>query len=238
MPNGVQVHIPRRAHPPENRRTRGAVRPIMAGAVLAAVMFATPCVQALDVKSPGKNWTEAYRNNNLVIFTKDVGQDHDVLAISELETTPAVVFSVLSDFKHYPEFMPYVQESRVLNRTNDLDVVTYARIAPPFVSERDYPLHVTMTRGSRSNGGVFKLEWTAAPEAQPEIEGVVRVKLNQGAWIAEPVDGGKRTRLTYALLTNPGGLIPSFVIDLSYTVSIPELFDAVRKRAEKDPIQK
>jgi len=200
-------------------------------ALAAAAVFATSSVQALEVKSPGGDWTEAYRNNKLVIFTKNVGHDHNIVAVSELETSPEAIFRAISDFENYREFMPYVQESRVLSRKDDLDVITYARIAPPFVSERDYPLHVKMTRGSASNGGAFKLEWTAVPEARPEIDGVVRVKLNEGSWLAEPLDGGKRARLTYTVLTDPGGLIPSFVVNLSNTVAIPELFEAVRKRS-------
>ena len=90
-----------------------------------------------------------------------------------------------------------------------------------------------------SNGGVFKIGWEAVPEAQPEVEGVVRVKLNEGSWLATPLNGGKRTRLTYTLLTNPGGLIPAFVVNLSNTIAIPELFEAVKKRsAEKNAAQK
>ena len=188
------------------------------------------------VNSPGPDWTEAYYKNGLVIFTKDIAEGRRVIAVSEVEAPPEAVFDVLVDFEHYREFMPYVKESEVLSRTGDNEVVTYARIAPPFISERDYPLKVRLTRGSAAGddtrkGGAFKVEWTALPEAKPEVEGVVRVKLNEGSWLAEPLDGGRRTRLTYTLLTDPGGLIPDFVFDLSNTVAIPELFDAVRKRS-------
>ncbi|MDN5754005.1 MAG: SRPBCC family protein, partial [Nitrosospira sp.] len=197
--------------------------------VIAA--FTALSVQALDVNSPGADWTEAYRSNELVIFTKDVENGRRIVAISEVDAPPEVVFHVVSDFEHYPDFMPYVQESRVLSRKDDSEVVTYARIAPPFVSERDYPLKVRMTRGTPVNGGVFKIEWIASPETRPEVEGVVRVKLNEGSWLAEPLDGGVRTRLTYTLLTNPGGLLPAFVVGLSNKIAIPELFEAVSKRS-------
>jgi uncharacterized protein YndB with AHSA1/START domain len=205
----------------------------MYGLIIFAVatVFTASSAWALDVKSPGADWTEAYRTDELVIFTKDVGEDRKIIATAEVAAPPEVVFKVLSDFEHYRDFMPYVEESRVLIRKGDNEVVTYARIAPPLVSERDYPLKVRMTRGSPSNGGVFKVEWTANPEAEPEVEGVVRVKLNEGSWLAAPFNGGKRTRLTYTLLTNPGGLIPPFVVNLSNTVAIPELFEAVKKRS-------
>jgi ribosome-associated toxin RatA of RatAB toxin-antitoxin module len=202
----------------------------------AGLVSAAPVEQTGKVNSPGLDWTEAYHKNGLVIFTKDVAEGRRVIAVSEVEVPPEAVFNVLVDFEHYPEFMPYVKESEVLSRTGDNEVVTYARIAPPFISERDYPLKVRLTRGSAGSddkfkGSTFKVEWTALPEAKPEVEGVVRIKLNEGSWLAEPLDGGRRTRLTYTLLTDPGGVIPDFVFNLSNTVAIPELFDAVRKRS-------
>lgn len=207
---------------------------IFALAVAFSIPFATPFARALDVKSPGTDWTEAYRTGGLVIFTKDVEAGRKIVAIAEVEAPPEVVFNVVNDFEHYPDFMPYVKESRVLSRKSDSEVMTYTRIAPPFVSERDYPLTFKMTRGTSANSGVFKTEWTARPDAQPEVEGVVRIKLSEGSWLAEPLDGGRRTRLTYILLTNPGGLIPDFVANMSNTVAIPKLFEAVMKRSAKN----
>lgn len=205
------------------------MRRISAFAVLAVLVVLS--VQAKDMKSPGTDWTEAYHSGGLLIYTKDVDEGRRLIAVAEMETPPEVVFNVLNDFEHYPEFMPYVKESLVLSREGNNEAITYARIAPPFVSERDYALRVRMTRGTHSNGGVFKVEWVAVPDAQAEVEGVVRVKLNEGSWLVEPLHDGKRTRLSYNLLTNPGGLIPPFIVNMSNTTAIPQLFSAIAKRS-------
>ena len=121
-----------------------------------------PLGWSLDVQRPGTGWTEAYRSAELVVFTKDVEKGRRIVAIAEVDARPEVVFNVVNDFDHYPEFMPYVIESRVLSRNGDSEVVAYNRIAPPFVAERDYPLKFRMTRGSLANGGVFRSEWRYA----------------------------------------------------------------------------
>ena len=203
-------------------------------AVPLLILFRSSCAWALDVKSPGPDWTEAYHTGELIVFVKDVDEGRRIVATAEVEARPEIVFDVLGNFEHYPDFMPYVKESRVLSRKNNSEVITYARVAPPFVSERDYLLRVRMTPGTTSNGGVFKIEWEAVPEMQPEVEGVVRIKLNEGSWLAAPLDGGTRTRLTYTLLTNPGGMIPDFVANMSNTIAIPELFKAVGKRSVQE----
>jgi hypothetical protein len=216
---------------------------LIRGSATAGLVVLLWCViplgWSLDVQRPGTGWTEAYRSAELVIFTKDVEKGRRIVAIAEVDARPEVVFNVVNDFDHYPEFMPYVIESRVLRRNGDSEVVAYNRIAPPFVAERDYPLKFRMTRGSLANGGVFRIEWTASPEAEPEVEGVVRIRLNDGSWVAEPISGSSRTRLTYTLLTNPGGMIPDFVANMSNTVAIPKLFKAVMKRSvEKAGVEK
>jgi hypothetical protein len=207
------------------------IRGSAAAGLVVLLWCVIPLGWSLDVQRPRTGWTEAYRSAELVIFTKDVEKGRRIVAIAEVDARPEVVFNVVNDFDHYPEFMPYVIESRVLSRNGDSEVVAYNRIAPPFVAERDYPLKFRMTRGSLANGGIFRSEWTASPEAEPEVEGVVRIRLNDGSWVAEPISGGSRTRLTYTLLTNPGGMIPDFVANMSNTVAIPKLFKAVMKRS-------
>jgi uncharacterized membrane protein len=204
---------------------------ISGAGLLLGFAVPVPVAWPLDVQSPGAGWAEAYRTEELVIFTNDVERGRRIVAVAEVEAPPEVVFNVVNDFENYPDFMPYVIESRVLSRNNDSEVVAYNRIAPPFVTERDYPLKFRMTRGTPGNSGVFRSEWTARPDAEPEVKGVVRIRLNEGSWVAEPISGGARTRLTYTLLTHPGGLIPDFVANMSNTVAIPKLFKAVMKRS-------
>ena len=88
-----------------------------------ALMVVTPFAWALDVKSPGPDWTEASRTGELVIFIKDVDEGRRVMAVAEVNAPPEIIFNVVSDFDNYPDFMPYVKESRVLSRKSDSELV-------------------------------------------------------------------------------------------------------------------
>lgn len=200
---------------------------------LASLVFLVPVAAlAIDAKNPGDGWAEANREDEFVIFTKDDAKAgaRALIAITEIDAAPDVVFSVVGDFVNYPKFMPYIQESKVIEQKSELELVAYARLDPPLVDERDYYIEVKRTPGPQ-NGGVWKSAWTAVPEKGPERADVVRVKLNTGSWVIEPLDGGKRSRVTYNLLTHPGGSIPNWIANKSNTVAIPDLFKAVRKRS-------
>jgi hypothetical protein len=201
--------------------------------VALLVLFAPVATLALDATPPGPAWTVANKTSDLVVFTKDdpAGGARHLKAVSEMEAPPAKVFEAVAAFDEYPKFMPYVKEARLVSKQSEAEFVSYALLSPPLVSDRDYAIAVKLTKGSAENGGVYRSEWSSRPDAEPERKGVVRIQLNTGSWTIEPLDGGKRSKVTYALHTHPGGSIPMWVANKSNTVAIPDLFKAVRKRA-------
>ena len=60
----------------------------------------------------------------------------------------------------------------------------------------------------------------------------MRLTRISGSWTLEPLEGGRRTRAVYRLLTDPGGSIPGFIANRANTSALPRLFAQVRKRAE------
>lgn len=202
---------------------------------LMLTLIAAPfAAGAIEATSPGPDWELANKKSDFVIFTKD---DKDagvraIVAITEVDATPQVVFDVVGDFDNYADYMPYVKESHVVEKTGD-KLLVYSLLSPPLVSDRDYYIEVKRTRGSDANKGVFTSAWTAKPDFKPDVKSVIRVRQNTGSWVLEPLDGGKRTRVTYNLLTHPGGSIPTWMANKSNTVAIPSLFKAVRERAAK-----
>ena len=58
---------------------------------------------------------------------------------------------------------------------------------------------------------------------------MVRVKVCDGAWLLEP-EAGNKTRATYSVYTDSGGLIPAFLANRMSNVGISRVFQAVRKQ--------
>jgi hypothetical protein len=108
----------------------------------------------------------------------------------------------------------------------------YTRVNPPVVSRRDYTMR--MVDEGEVGGGALRISWTPSDRGPPPRPGVVRVEVNEGFWLLEPVDGGARTRATYRLHTDPGGSVPAFAADLANREALPGVLEAVR-RAARDP---
>jgi hypothetical protein len=201
---------------------------------LAALVLAPLRVTALEAALPGPGWEEANRKDNLVIFIRDneKANAREVKSITEVDAPPAAVDRALSDFDHFVDFMPAVRQARLVTTVAANEFIMYQELQLPLVDNRDFVIRLRRIPGTPANGGVFRHEWavTESKDAPPR-EGIVRIELNTGAWIMEPIDGGKRTRLTYEILTSPGGNVPRWIANKSNSMVIPDVLDAVRHRA-------
>jgi hypothetical protein len=162
------------------------------------------------------------------ISSRESGGLREYLAVGEIDAPPERVFAVVTDFEHGAEFMPHLVFSRVLSRTAT-EVVSWASASFPLVSRRDWIVRFHL---EDLPGGALRASWS--PETSPWLPppgGAVRLRVNSGSWLIEPIDGGRRSRATYQVLADPGGWIPAFLARPAEEAALPDLFEAVRKRA-------
>ena len=187
----------------------------------------------------GDGWTEAARGENLIVYTRprDGSSLKECKAVGTIDAEPIVVKRVIDDTADYPKFMPYVIESKTISKTAD-GRVGYQRISPPMVGDRDYTVRVKCESRPCPTGGItYCNSWKAANDLGPaEVKGVTRVKVTEGAWLLEPLPGGK-TRATYTIYSDSGGGIPTWILNSANKTAIPKLFEAVRKQCKLEKYQ-
>lgn len=171
---------------------------------------------------------KVYRRN------KEGSEVKEMKAIGLIDATPKEVWDVVRDLENYPKQMPYTAEAKVLSRTeNDKDVLFYSRLNTPLVSERDYIIALKDESEWNDGKGFYKVTWTVAPadkdSLMPEKKDVVRIRINDGYWLLEPREDGKKTFATYYVYTAPGGSIPTFIINQANGMAVPKVFEAIRK---------
>jgi ribosome-associated toxin RatA of RatAB toxin-antitoxin module len=186
-------------------------------------------------------WTVVTRDDDLTTFSRP-RKDSSLLeykAVGVLEAAPIVIKRVIDDTAEYPNFMPYVIETKTI-ANNGTTRIGYQRLSPPFVGDRDYTVRVKCEskRCPVTGGTIYCNRWDAANDLGPaEKKGVARVKVTEGAWLLEPTADGK-TRATYTIYSDSGGGIPAMILNKANKTAIPKLFDAVRKQAKLEKYQR
>jgi len=206
--------------------------------LLLSLVLAAVSVSSAARAEEGK-WEEAASadidGRKLKVYAREKeGSDvKETRGLGSFAAAPWIIKNVIDDVGRYKEFMPYTKESTIV-KTGEGFVISYQRVSTPVVEDRDYTIKITdESREDASGKIVWKNRWTVTNSGPPAKSGVTRIAINDGYWQLEDAsDGG--TKVTYYVYTNPGGGIPSFVINMANSTAVGELFKAVAK-ASKDP---
>jgi hypothetical protein len=183
--------------------------------------------------NPNEGWKLTSGSKDVALYSRARAGSplKEFRAIGAIDAPTSAVHAVLDDFENYPNFMPYTLECRLLKRESD-SIITYQRLSPKICEDRDYTLRVWKKSWPGAEGFTYLDQWKPANDLGPaEKRGIVRVKICDGAWLLEP-DGAIKTRATYSVYTDTGGMIPAFIANRASRVGITKLFDAVRKQVK------
>lgn len=175
-------------------------------------------------------WKTVNRDKGITVQTRPVAGSSikEVRAEMVIPTDIDRVWAVITDVPHFTEYMPYLQEARIVSQKSATTSFVYQRLDPPLVGQRDYTLRVTLQRDP--NKQTYLRSWQAANSRGPKpCAKCTRVTLCNGNWTLQSL-GPKKTRAIYTLHTDPGGSVPSWVADMANTRSLPDLLRSVGQR--------
>jgi len=132
----------------------------------------------------------------------------------EIDVPPKKVYQVITDFAAYPEFVADVNEVKLIKSGKD---EWEAEFGVKIVKQISYTIKLTGKPGK-------SLEWTL-------VKGFM--KKNDGGWLLEPLDGGKRTKATYTVDIEFGLLVPKALINTVMEANFPKMLNAFKKRCEQ-----
>jgi hypothetical protein len=184
------------------------------------------------------DWKLVKQTSGVAIYSRPHPGSHlkEFKAVGEIDAPTKTVYNVIDDVEAYPSFMPYTAEARVLERKHD-SILTYQRLAPKIVSDRDYTIRIEKKSWAAENGLAYFSRWKPANEHGPaEKSGVFRVKLCEGSWLLEPL-GPNKTRATYFVFTDSGINVPPLLANTISETGISKLFAAVRKQVKNPKYQ-
>jgi hypothetical protein len=196
---------------------------LLLGSQLGGIGFAA------EPEATPAEWKLISDKDGVALYRRQRPIANESKAIGEIAASSDLVHAVLNDLESYASFMPYTAECRVLKRDDD-SVIAYQRISAPMTSDRDYTVRVHWSSKKGEHGMVYSHRWeTDNAAGPPEKRGVVRVNSCEGSWVLEPT-GPDKTRATYMVYTDSGGMIPKFIKETGSQIGIRKLFTAVRKQ--------
>jgi hypothetical protein len=191
-----------------------------------------PCADRPQGEPPAAAWVLSANADGVCVYShaSESSNIQEIRAETSMAASPAKVFGVISDYAHYPDFMPYVKASEVIKVEADSSWVFQQLVLPFPVSDRYYTIRL-MADKHLADEGTYRVTWALAGSDVPDRTGQgVRLLTNSGYWHLQRVGDSKSTHVTYFVHTNPGGALPAWVINIANKESAPSVVKAVRAR--------
>lgn len=205
------------------RRRPGGGRPGVAWALALGLL-------SLAAAPPGWEWTAERKGVRIWSRPTEGTEVREVLGRAEFDLSPERFFRFLADVESYPDLLPPTTQARLLRRDGD-ESWYYMVIDPAWVAPRDYCIR---TRLHRLSDGRLKSTWENDESAcPPPPDGTVRIHINEGYWLLTPLPGG-RTEVTYQAITDPGGMVPKWMVNKGQIGALVDIFQALGEAAALD----
>ena len=121
----------------------------------------------------------------------------------------------------------YVERNHYYKVKNPNVWFNYQLVDFPVIAKRDYTLRYQKIMNPDKK--IYRLKWKVSDRfGPPPQNGVVRVSNVRGQVDITPQDGGKKSLLRYTLLADPGGNIPTWIINLANRVSLPNILREIK----------
>jgi len=145
--------------------------------------------------------------------------------------SPAHVHAVVTDYDHFSAFIPNVYESRVVRDSGSEQWVYHHLRFPGPVADRRY-IFVSTDRDSRPADGYYRVEWVLSDEIFPGIDlsPGIRPLAFAGFWEIQAGRDAGWTEARYAVYSDPGGMIPGWLVSAMTDRYAGQVVEAVRAR--------
>ncbi|MDH3431845.1 MAG: SRPBCC family protein [Gammaproteobacteria bacterium] len=181
-------------------------------------------------------WSLVRDKDGVVVYNRKLAESqvHGIMAQTEIDVEAARIFAVITDFDNWADFMPNVQESEIIDRSERVEWV-YLRFRAPFIKDRSFVSEVTVEEKINGVERYF-MKWQLADERTQKlnIKNIIVPKSNTGYWDLRPIGDGAKTSVTYCLHADPGGNVPNWMINFANAQIAPKVFRAVRQQAQLD----
>jgi len=187
--------------------------------------------------SQGDGWELKKEDGDVQVFIRNY-KDTKLLefkAISEVPASLSTLVSVIRDIEDANELFAASKEAKLVKKVNELEWLIWSFIDAPFPCD-DRDMVVRMTLSQNEESGVVTIDIASDPDAIPEKKSMVRIPLVDGSITYIPLAKNK-TRVVYQNVTDPGGLIPSWIINMGVIKAPFETLQNYRRLSEKEKHQ-
>lgn len=180
-----------------------------------------------------QEWKQGSSRDGITTYTKEIpGSKINALKMeSGFDATASQLVAVILDIKSCTDWLYSTKSCAVVNTVSPSELYYYSEIIFPWpTSNRDFVSHIKVTQDPTTKIVTINAENVAM--FVPEKKGLVRIHQSVGKWVIRPVAKNK-IHVTYELQVDPGGSLPSWLVNMLSVKGPYESFKKLREVVKK-----
>jgi hypothetical protein len=177
-----------------------------------------------------QEWQPRHTKDGIKTYSRKVnGSKIEALKMeSDFDATASQLAAIIFDIGSCTEWLYSTKSCSVVKTVSPAELYYYSEISFPWPTDnRDFVSHIRAEQDPSSKTVVIRAEnvrgWV------PEKKGIVRIYQSAGKWTIRP-SGPNKVHVEYELQVDPGGSLPSWMVNMLSTKGPLESFKSLRKQ--------
>jgi len=179
-----------------------------------------------------KDWVFKKEKNGIKIYNRhsDISRLDDIKVEVDLPGNIFQLADILSDVEKYPQWAYATKICELVKKINSREFIYYSEIEVPWpATNRDFYANFKVSVDSAAR--TLNVVSIGMKDYKPANKNLVRIPLSKGQWTITTISE-KKIHLVYILQLDPGGSVPTWVLNLFITKGPLETFENLKRRME------
>src|ERR1700743_1092446 len=179
------------------------------------------------------DWKLSTEKDGVRVYTSMV-PDSKIKAIKvecDLNATSSQLVALVTDVTTAPNWVYHVKSAKLVKQVSPAELSYYSEVSLPWTAQhRDFVAHLIVSQDPGTK--VVTIDGPAVPGFVPIKKGIVRIDNSIGKWIITPV-GPDQVNVEYSIHVDPGGALPSWLVNMFATEAPVKIFQSLRMQLQK-----
>jgi hypothetical protein len=162
-----------------------------------------------------QDWELKKNQEGVKVFTKSNANSPFDLLMAECEVNVGInqMLALIYDVSRHTEWVYNSVQSVLIKKNSTYDIIYYGETYAPWpVSNRDLVIHLTAFTDSIT--GICNITAISEPKLKPLVKGKIRIPRSVSKWKLIAINK-QTTRVIYTLDIDPGGSLPSWLVNFA-----------------------
>jgi hypothetical protein len=197
------------------------------------IFLVTVAVMMICFVRAQNSWVLKRQQDGIKVYTRSQTNSNIKVVKVEciLNATLSQLAAVIFDIATNDQWVYRTKNYNVLKQVNPLDLYYYAEVQTPWpASNRDFIAHIKLSQNPVSK--VMVVDAENAPFFVAQKQDIVRIMHSIGKWVVT-IQNPNTIKAEYTLFTDPGGNVPSWLMNMFIADGPLESFQKLKEHLKK-----